>query len=384
MFPKKQPAVLYLLRSGFFLYIAGSPQVISASFPLDSINDLEVLSSEKLLVMLNTFFSTNKLVPVSVLVVLAPDVIFEKEILSSQNPQPDTKQIDNKKTKELEIAKHSQEEATLNEYLDYVPFDDKLFKSFKGEHGIRVAVTNKTIIDVLSQGLLKFQSDISGVVPYFVYGGADIFSSGLTDQLAHTILQRADILKQNNMLLVYKPQSVQQDGKGQPVKSQEPVNNKRLFMLIGVFGLLLIIMVVVYFLSQQPVKQPANIVNNIPPLPTETQPVASSSPQLDTTISTESARSLLTAVTVKIVHPSSKSSLANTLRTQLTSLGFTLIQTEISDSNTSPRTTVLFPSSFNNEIRNIILSEVNKNFSDVLSQESAGSTSDVTIIVGNN
>lgn len=211
---RRQQAILYVEGNRLFFYPGLSGATLQLAFPQDILSDLEVLNPQKLLDLLLAFFQTQKIPPSEILCILAPAIVFEKEF------SPEEK-------KEL-----------VQQFLDFVPFDDILSKSFMNKKNHIFAI-NRQLYNILKQACEKSNCLLVGAVAY----------SSLTDMLPELsqkvdlplILARFDSCKQFNL------ETASQQEIALPDKTPEKKENKRVYILLGIFGILVIILLITIF-----------------------------------------------------------------------------------------------------------------------------------------
>jgi hypothetical protein len=95
--------LLYLTRSGFKFFSKNFPKGVALALPHNAVNDLEVVSQDKLKEQIEAFIVENKISPSSAAILLSEEIIFTKNV-----------SLDKKK-----------EDLEVKEFLDEVPFDSK-------------------------------------------------------------------------------------------------------------------------------------------------------------------------------------------------------------------------------------------------------------------
>lgn len=230
---KRQQAILFLDRNRFDLYEGASGRVLSFPFAPDVINALEVISPSSLENQLNAFLDQNSVPPANIVMVLSPNVLFEKDIVGLEAQQ---------------------QEAQSQIFLDNVPFDSLITKIIPFDKGIRISTTNKSLCDNIKSALEKKGFLIEGVAPYESLGQNLYQTANLDNQNGPAIIKMYDSIKNNSFPLVT---TISQTPKKNSDKTKKESDKKaptkiRMFLMIGVFVLLIGIMVFVIFNPPNP------------------------------------------------------------------------------------------------------------------------------------
>lgn len=376
---KKQRGVAYVDSKGLQVFVENEAKVSSVAFPKDTIQDLEVINAEKADSLLISFLDANKIPHALLTVVLSGSMFFAKDISDTdhflskgveQDVQPDGK---GKKTKELEEEKEKERKEIIKTYIGQVPLDAPMSKTIKREKGVKVVVTNRDLIAVLRQSFTKGGFTIGSIVPFFAFGDLIHLENGLTVDNARVALANGSQIKDYNILEEEVPIDIPQENRSsmQPDKNK----NKRLFILIGIFVVLAVILGIVIFLFTRPskTKQEPTLLS-----PSKTQSLA---PSIAVSASASATVFDKKGLKIKLINDNTLLTKANILSVSLTQKGFRSIERELS-TTTSPRTIVIIKSDVPSEAREDILAEISKNSKDVLVQESNEIAVDVIVAVG--
>lgn len=219
---KKQPAILYLDRNGFYFYTLGMENVATCVFPETIIRDLEVLDPFGVENQIKTFVSSWNLPPVEIAMILSSNIIFEKIVQSGSG--------------ELE---------EINKFLESVPFEryEKIITIEEGNK--RVFAANKNLTYCIEVSFVKTGSSVTIVVPYFPLANL-LQTLPLDVSSAQAILKKAGDLKSYNMKRVEEVHEVKASP-NTPNQQKEPGNKNRIYLLAGVFVLLIGIMLFMIF-----------------------------------------------------------------------------------------------------------------------------------------
>lgn len=259
-FTKKQTAVVYLDTNKAFFYIGTTGAVITLDFPPDVISDLDLVDGEKLEHLIDTFVKANNIggEKFETHIVFSPSSTFDKDFTEESFKKDDTQ---------------------LQKFIDIVPFEEVLSKIYKLGKKTKVVGINKSLYEIVKQALGKNNFSVSLVLPYSVL--QEIYPELANSVNLAFIAGKIDSLKQYSLS---GPEVDLQKDKEKTVKSK--TQNKRVYLLIGVFAILFIILIalVISTLSSKPTsKNEAIVLPTLTPKPTEQAVVTQ--PQLSPTAS---------------------------------------------------------------------------------------------------
>ena len=247
---KKQNAVFYIEKDKGSLFISGK-DVLAMRFPKDIVSNLEINDSTKFQQMIVHFISSHEIKPLQVLVVLSPEVIFESM---------------------LDDVALSLQHIEKEKFLDVVPFNKILSKTFRINKKTHVIAANKDFAEVLVNTLQEESWSIVGVVAF----------SSIQKKLPEVkeasdlvnILKKIDTFKSVNLLTIVQ----EQDG---GISYKVPsFKNPQFIALVVVFIVLISVLsfqIYTQFLSQKPVSTPGTIqkeIEHIAPTITPSSPTS--------------------------------------------------------------------------------------------------------------
>ena len=345
MFNNKQ-GVIYLDRI-YFDYFDNS---LSASIRFDFspyVTNLEITNREELQNQLRLFIENNKLLPSNIVVILSENVLFVKGVPEG------TENLDE------EIEKFS----------DNVPFERVNTKSYKLDNGTLLVATNKDLYSSLQEVFEKKNFSFEAIIPIYNAGiNTPDPNYGLDPTAAKTILSNLDNLKASSLEMEETSHIVQKPKEEEQVKNK---NKKNTYLLLGVFGFLLIVLTIVAFSAMKP-----------EPKKTVLTPTANTTKKnLINTKSKESSQSAtLNEKNIKIEIASYPGDIsADVIRSKLLSSGFINISINKNPTTNSPQTLVVFSSNISETVREEILKEVKSVNPSALSQETINPLQDVLI-----
>jgi hypothetical protein len=132
---------------------SGLAGLVSFDFPTEMISDLVVVSQEKLDAAVGSIVQANNLVAGPLLIVLSPEICFEKDI--DRKP-------------EVDLHKETQK------FLDTIPLSSMTFKVFEEEKMYRVIAIGRELYEGLRNAFEKSGFIVKVVVPGYVLGAVGI------------------------------------------------------------------------------------------------------------------------------------------------------------------------------------------------------------------
>lgn len=260
--PKKPAGIFYLETNRGFFYDQTMASPIAIEFPPDIISDLEVVSKKKLETAIQVFLNTYKIVPKSIVILLSPNVTFDKDFTVGS----------------------VQMDKNIQEFLDLVPFQDYISRQSKFPGKIKLVAANRDLTDTIKDSFADMEFAVSAIIPLS-------FCLEIIPQLKIN-LDLALILEKIPELRAYSLTSEIIIPEGSQKKEKK--DNKNLFMMIGVLAFLfLILFFVIYKFVLSPAKPPAIVptTTTSAPVPTvfEKTPVTTEQINSSSNLSTESA-----------------------------------------------------------------------------------------------
>lgn len=249
----KQKAVLYIDRNRIDLAVQGSDSIRSCNITSNLVQDLELQNEAELEKLIAAFVTQNKISPSYFVTVLSHNVLFEKDIVNLTG---------------------SQAESVHFEFVGNVPFENTISKMYKTVNGYRTVVMNNDYYLSVKTALIKLGFIADAVVPDFILGQEIAQKTSLDLPTVKYVLQKFDSLRQQSLI---SQENVMQKNEQQSMSQPEGVKKSQLPLLLGVFGILIIVLVIVVLMQSpsEPVKKSTSLPKQII-LPTIT-PIASAS-----------------------------------------------------------------------------------------------------------
>lgn len=258
---KKPTGVLYLDRNRAFFYEQGHAAPLAFDLPLEILSDLEVINKKRLDSAIRGFVGTNNLVPNNIIILLSNSITFEKEFPAGG----------------VDVDK------SIEEFLEFVPFQDYISKKTQVSGKTKIVAANRELCEAVKTSFRGLGFIVTGAFPLsFCIDVLPQLSSNLDLGL---VIEKAPELRQFNLLSdIEAPTS--------SPKKEKP-DKKRIYLLVGTFGFLgLILLFFVYkniIAPPKPAQTPPTVV--APPAPTAFVKPTSTSGEVEpqVTISSQSA-----------------------------------------------------------------------------------------------
>lgn len=212
----KQTIVCYIDTNKILFYLGSTGTIIQLEFPPDVLSYLDLMHEAKFEQLLDSFLEQNQLIGGGVILVYSTTVTFEKDFEETQIVKEDTE---------------------IQKFIDIVPFEDVFSKTYKLNKKIKAVAVNNRVYESIRTVLERRNFIINSVIPISVL--QETFSELAQNIDLGFILGKIDSIKQfsmingtsgNNPALEKKPESKKQ--------------NKRLYVLGGIFGVLVLILIV--------------------------------------------------------------------------------------------------------------------------------------------
>ncbi len=390
---KGQSGILYLQRDKLNLYAPDLPSVYQFTFETDAILHTDIINKEILDTRIKQFLDTNKITSRNLAIILSNDTLFIKEFSKSsakdqanKKPQKSAQTTGTSANQSASpTAPQEDLETSIKNYLDAVPFEDIISKRYPIQNGIRVLAANSNFYQAIKSVFEKYDFHIDLVIPAFLYEPKIKLTSDLNKETANMVFKKLDSFKQENLLASKTNIEIQAQAEQaantdtislSPPAAKKSSGNLRVFILLGIFVILIGVLIAVYIISNQSPSKPAvttpSVVVSSPTLlPPIVTPEASSSAAL---ISSSSALLKEKSLTVTIINTSNTAKQVNILKESLTQSGYKKVTVQDSSSTTSLKTVINFSKKVPQDIRDEILSIIGKFTTDTIVHEDTSVT----------
>jgi len=376
----EKTSVIYLQKDKFQFFVSSYGKVIEFRFVPEIIRDLDVVNSELLENLIKVFVTNSKIVPSNLIFVLAENTYFIKDfvppvpIKGTAAPSPVSAEILQKQA---------------DEFIEHVPFDNVVSKTIPVKDGIKVIATNKDFYESIAIAFEHQGFTVESVLPGYLFGAGVSLKPVLDPPMASLILQKANTVKQYNLLnqQVYQPFLKQENEEVDEVEIARQIpqktNKKSIYAVAGIAPVVIGLFVAVYLQFTAPPPQWKSQAS--PPAPTAVPPVVLATiipNEPDTTTASSSGELGFDNLTVQIIGTVNSASTAQTLLGQLDTYKFKSVGLQTQNSVSSGTTLVSFSSATSQDVRNAVLTEVKRLETNVSVQEKELGTYDITIVLG--
>lgn len=352
--------IAFISRTQIVLYIQGMATQFAIPFPPDVIRDLDIIDQTKLASLLQATIAQQKIPPASITLLLANDLLFAKQMMNN------------------DISAQNLEEQA---FVDMVPYEDVGVRRIPFNNGIYITVANKD----LYEGIIKAFEANNFITPLvlaaYIFSTDVNFASALTPSSLTLLMQKAPSYKQFNFLqkevIVKAPEEKIPESHGSDTvevqKDPPPPKSNRVFILSGVFIMLIGVLIAVYLWSSQ-ANEP---IRKATPTPVSKASVASPEPTLsEKSPETENVESA-TDVLIILKFSGEESQNAVLIEDSLEKDGFRKIARE--EATSSNDTIISFDNSIPDVVKNKIISAVSRVYEKVIIQNSNSFPTPVTI-----
>jgi hypothetical protein len=380
--------VIYLQKDKFQLYSPFLRQIVEFKFTPQMVLDLDVLNGDLLKEQIKVFVTNGKIPPSSMIIVLCDNAYFLKDFSMQAPPAQPSKP--GQPAAAPATVSMADLKPQIDLFVEHVPYENVVSQTFPLKNGLRVCAVNQDFYKTIQRGFEQLGFTFESVLPGMVLGGGISAKPVLDGVLANTALQKYPALKQFNLITQApftpsgkKVEAETVDEVQEAIETnKEPAktDKKRLAVMLGAMGVLLIVLVIVLMQSMQPLPEPAPSTPSLAQQPTAVQPMATATAieESPETISTAQMQNL----TVQIISSSETATAAQALRTALNTYKFRSISSQTQNSVSSATTVVSFSGETSQSVRNAVLNEIRKVKTEVTVQESQSSANDITIVVG--
>lgn len=369
---QNHPIILFIDRNGFSVFQDALSNFPRFNFTPDIVANLDVVNREQFVSLIATFIQINKIIPSSLTVILSDTVIYTKALVNATQSTVQNPASQNPSSIPSNVNDEHKEE--IQNFLEDIPFEEVLAKVVKINQVSSIVAVNKDLVMTIADVFINKGSAVEAIVPSFMYGPNVSFATGLTQNNIRVIQEESGVLKTGNLLTdqqtIISPQSLEIER----IEKEKKPQNLSLYLLVGVFVTLLVILTVVYFNLGASKTPPVSskITPTVPPTsgPTVVQTQASAIP-ID-----------LKSVIIKIIQNSESGEVAASIKNKLLEIGFQDIVNEVSQAKLSERSSVIFSKTVPADVRERAFVEIKKILPDISILESQDPNLTITILIG--
>lgn len=241
--------IIFLERQKLTLAGTDLAVPLTLEFPTSIVQDIDVIDLESFNLLLGSFVETSKIIPEDILLVVPPDIYYEKNITLPTEPTERQNQIDL--------------------FLQTVPFKNLIYKDYTLGNQPRLITLNKNFYEPVARFFEKSAFNIVAIMPLFVL---EHYQLPLLTFLPKEV---KDIFSKYKLIEPYSFMNTEDIDKIVTTEIHRPKEEvtKTTFILIGIFCLLFVVLLVYLFVIPRFYKPPTP--KNITPAgPTPTSAVA--------------------------------------------------------------------------------------------------------------
>lgn len=322
--PKKPQAVLLLGRFQGVYLSQTMAQPVTIPFPPEIIRDMDVVNRDALADFLKAITEQMQLTPSELTLLLADDILFVKQFPTAGI-----------KTSEKDIQT----------FVDSVPFEEQAVTKMPAPPNTVVAVSSREYFEAFEDAFKKLKFAVTLIFPAFVMAKEANLSQTVDINTLSTALHRAPAYHQYN--LFQKEEDVLPHAASPLITKDAPKDKTRLYIMIGVFGILLVVLFFVYRASNQPLK----------PTPKQAPQASAPTAGASTSPTPAASSSAEASQSAKIQYVTEKSQQATTIQIKLQAHGIT-VDMEETPSLTGSGSLAVFSSSIPAETKQAIVTDL--------------------------
>lgn len=233
----KQTIACYIDSNKILFYLGTTGSILQLEFPPEVISYLDLIHEAKFEQLLDSFLEQNQLAGGGAILVYATTAVFEKDFEETQAGREDTE---------------------IQKFIDIVPFEDVLSRTYKLNKKVKAVAINNRVYESIRTVFEKRNFLIHSVIPVSVL--QETFSELAQNIDLGFILSKIDSVKQFSMINGNSGSSPTLEKKPESKKQ-----NKRIYVLGGVFGVLILILIVLVITSLLSKPVPKNSKSSIAP-----------------------------------------------------------------------------------------------------------------------
>lgn len=312
---KKSNYIFYLDRQKLTIASTQLATPITLDFPVNIVFDIDIIDLESFDLLLVNFLEQSKLTPAEIILVVSPEVYYEKNIILSTDPTERQNQIDI--------------------FLQSVPFKNLIFKDYLLGDQPRLVTLNKNYYEPIVKFFEKNNFNITAIIPLFVLENFHLSLVSYTAIEAKAIYNNYKLLEPNSLI------TFQDIDKISSVLIRRPEeDHTRTIILIVIFCLLFVVLLGYLFIVPRFYKPiPVKVTTNPSSLITPTPELINSEPVESTpTVNYIAPDSLR----IKVINSSGTTNQAATLKESLITAGFKQITATSTSKVTATKNQISF------------------------------------------
>jgi hypothetical protein len=342
------PTIINVSRNQITLCGTNSASPLVLALDQTVFRDLEIVDPARFSQLIKDFIHQNKISPAELIIVMAPDVYFSKDLT------------------QIPVKDHP---VQIQNFVDAVPLASSSFKIFKSGNSIQLVVINRHFYERIRESFENLGFPITAVIPELVLGDTRI-NGVFSAESCHVVLKKVDFIKENSFIT---PSESEED---MHTREKKLIKNHKPFLIIVSFIFIIFSGAMAVILATRPV--PKTIVSaKVVPTPVfRVTPAVTAVPSPAASVSAS-----VSDMTIQILNGSNVPGLAGQVQKKLQPLGFTRITTG-NTTATPVKTLVVFSPRVDAALRSQVLNLLKEIFPDYSVQEGEQSTFDILITTG--
>ncbi|HWS48831.1 MAG TPA: LytR C-terminal domain-containing protein, partial [Candidatus Methanoperedens sp.] len=303
---------------------------ITLDFPPSIVQDIDIIDLESFNLLLSSFVEQSKISPNDILLVVSPDIYYEKSIPLSGDTAARQSQIDL--------------------FLQTVPFKNLIYKDYSLGSQPRLITLNKNFYEPIAKFFENSAFNIVAIMPLFVLNHFQLNLSTFLPKEVKDIFQKYKLMEPYSFM---NTEDIDKIVTTEVHRPKEEIT-KTTIVLIVIFCLLFVVLLVYIFVVPRLIKPPTPSKLSTPSLlsPSPTSAVSDILPiPSPVYIATDKLR-------IKIINSSGVTNQAAKIKSSLTSLGYKEIQTLSASRVTASKNQINFSSAVSPESRQVIMNAV--------------------------
>jgi hypothetical protein len=217
--------VILLSKNSMQLVGLGDEKIQTLPIPGTVISNMEVVNKDALYTLITNWLNNRPHTGAEIIWILAPDICFEHVITSTEQALIDSETL---------------------QFLDSVPFEEVLSRVYKPLEWRLIIAVNKDLIMSAIQGFILHAYPTKAVVPGRVLQAEGV----LTQEIAQNAVKHAAELGRESLVSAPSP-VITAPVQPTNASAQESKPKSQLPLLLGVFGVLLVILVAALLISNR-------------------------------------------------------------------------------------------------------------------------------------
>jgi len=223
MFGQKPSLVAaYLDRNRLQFYGTGFSTIPVLDIPATDIRDLDVVNRDGIYALINQWLKVNNIGGANLYFVCSPNTYFDKAISATSD---------------------SEQETEIIKFYDTVPFEELATKVINIGTTKRAFAMNRQYLEAIQHAFTLQGHRVVAAIPAFVLGTLAT-KRWLDAEMGLYILKHADELRQYSLLDEHEQNAPVSSPARDAATSK---NNPRLMIMVGFFGVLLLVLIVILF-----------------------------------------------------------------------------------------------------------------------------------------